>query len=199
MVDGKQCTVLWHVNDLKISHVRDTNIIKKINDDFGKEAPITITRGKVYDYLGTTMDYSEKGKFKIKMVDYVDKIIADLPSEIDCKAPSPAAKHFLTVNDNQIKVDEKKAQFFHTYVAKTLFLCKRARLDLQTAVSFVSTRAKSCAEDYYKKFIRMLKFLRATRDKFLTLSAASLHNVRWWVDASYAVHPDRRSHTGGAI
>jgi hypothetical protein len=35
------------------------------------------------------------------------------------------------------------------------------------------------------------------RDEFLTLSAASLHNVRWWVDASCDVHPDMRSHTGG--
>jgi hypothetical protein len=45
----------------------------------------------------------------------------------------------------------------------------------------------------------MLQFLRATKDEFLTLSANSLHNVRWWVDASYAVHPDMKSHTGGAM
>ncbi len=45
----------------------------------------------------------------------------------------------------------------------------------------------------------MLQFLRATKDDYLTLSANSLHNVRWWVDASYAVHPDMRSHTGGAL
>jgi hypothetical protein len=34
MIDGKQCTVLWHVDDLKISHVREdvnTDIIKRIN------------------------------------------------------------------------------------------------------------------------------------------------------------------------
>jgi hypothetical protein len=43
----------------------------------------------------------------------------------------------------------------------------------------------------------MLRFLRATKNDFLTLS--SLHNVRWWVDASYAVHPDMKSHTGGAM
>jgi hypothetical protein len=42
---------------------------------------------------------------------------------MDGKAPSPAANHLLTVNDDQTKVAEKKAQFFHTYVAKTLFLC----------------------------------------------------------------------------
>jgi hypothetical protein len=202
IVDRKQCTVLWHVDNVKISHVSEdvnTDIIKRINDKFGKESPITITRGKVHDYLGMTLDYSEKGKVKIKMMDYVDKMLADLPAEMDGEAPSPAANDLLTVNDDQTKVDEKKAQLFHTYVAKTLFLCKRARPDLQTAVAFLSTRMKSCDEDDYKKLIRMLQFLRATRGDFLTLSTDSLHNVRWWVDASYAVHPDMRSHTGGAM
>jgi hypothetical protein len=118
---------------------------------------------------------------------------------MDGEAPSPAANHLLTVNNYNIKVDEKKAQFFHTNVAKMLFLCKRARPDLQTAVAFLSTRVKSCNEDDYKTLIRMLQFLRATREKILTLSAYSLHNVRWWVDASYAVHLDMKSHTGGAM
>jgi hypothetical protein len=45
----------------------------------------------------------------------------------------------------------------------------------------------------------MMQFLRATKDDCLTLSANSLHNVRWWVDASYAVHPAMKSHSGGAM
>jgi hypothetical protein len=63
------------------------------------------------------LDYSEKGKVKIKMLDYVDKMLADLPAEMDGEAPSPAANQLLTVNDDQIKMNEKKAQFLHTYVA----------------------------------------------------------------------------------
>jgi hypothetical protein len=171
---------------LKISHISEevnTNIIKIINDEFGKESPITITRGKVHDYLGMTLDYSEKGRVKIKMLDYVDKMLSDLPDEMDGEAPSPAANHLLTVNDEQTKVDEKKAQLFHTYVAKTLFLCKRERPDLQTAVVFLSMRVKSCDEDDYKKLIWMLQFLWATRGDFLTLSACSLCNMRWWLYA----------------
>jgi hypothetical protein len=45
----------------------------------------------------------------------------------------------------------------------------------------------------------MPQFARATKDDYLTLSATSLHTVRWWVDAAHAVHPDMKSHTGGAM
>jgi hypothetical protein len=45
----------------------------------------------------------------------------------------------------------------------------------------------------------MLQFIRATKGDYLTLSADSLHNVRWWVDAACAVHPDMKSHAGGGL
>ena len=63
MIDGKQCTILWHVDDLKISHVDPaavTTVIGMINEEFGKEGPITVTRGKAHDYLGMTLDCSTK-------------------------------------------------------------------------------------------------------------------------------------------
>jgi hypothetical protein len=46
-IDGHQCTILWHVDNLKISHMDakvNTNIIKLIDDEFGKEAPLTHQR-----------------------------------------------------------------------------------------------------------------------------------------------------------
>eukprot|EP00957_Ditylum_brightwellii_P152421 11603376-Ditylum_brightwellii.AAC.1 len=33
----------------------------------------------------------------------------------------------------------------------------------------------------------------------LTLEADSLHRMRWWVDALFAVHPGMKSHTGGVL
>jgi hypothetical protein len=53
--------------------------------------------------------------------------------------------------------------------------------------------------DDYKKLRRMIQYLRATRQLFLTLEADNLQVVKWWVDASFAVHPDMKSHTGGAM
>jgi len=50
-----------------------------------------------------------------------------------------------------VKLSEKDAQFFHHYMAKLLFLCKRARPDIHTAVAFLSTRVKNPDTDDYKK------------------------------------------------
>jgi hypothetical protein len=93
MIDGKQCTVLWHVDDLKISHVDpgvNTKVTAMIDAEFGKEASaITVTRGKIHDYLGMTLDCTEKGKVKIKMIDFVEKLLLDLPEEFEGGSKSP--------------------------------------------------------------------------------------------------------------
>jgi len=64
VVHGKQCTVAWHVDDLKISHVSldvVSSIIDKLNKEFGKLSLLTITRGKSHEYLGMIIDYSHPG------------------------------------------------------------------------------------------------------------------------------------------
>ena len=38
-----------------------------------------------------------------------------------------------------------------------------------------------------------------TKDLVLTLEATSLSTIKWWVDASFAVHKDCRSHTGATM
>jgi len=163
-------------------------------------APITVTRGKVHEHLGMTLDFSEPGKFKVKMVDYVDSMLESLPDDMGGIAATPAGDHLFEVNnDNPTKLDEKTAQLFHHLVAKALFLCKRARPDLQTAVAFLSTRVKEPDADDYKKLKRMMEYLRGTRELHLTLEAEDLHVIKWWIDASFAVHPDMKSHAGGCL
>ena len=67
-IDGQQCTLVWHVDDMKMSHgdskVVD-RIIKMLEAEFGKEAPLTIRRGKIHDYLGMTLYFSIDGKVQI--------------------------------------------------------------------------------------------------------------------------------------
>ena len=88
---------------------------------------------------------------------------------------------------------------FHHNVAKLLFLCKRARPDIQTAVAFLCTRVKAPDTDDYKKLTRVMRYLRGTVNMPLTLEAESMQIVKWWVDASFAVHTDMKSHTGAVM
>ena len=54
-------------------------------------------------------------------------------------------------------------------------------------------------EDDWKKLIRAVKYLNGTKDMMLTLNATKNKHCEWWVDASYAVHLDMKSHTGCAF
>ena len=107
-INGKQCTILWHVDDLKISHV-DTGVVDgvlaTINNEFGKETPITVTRGKVHDYLGMTLDFTKPGKVMIKMLEYIDSFLEQLPTDINVEASTLTVEHLFTVNDEPKKLD----------------------------------------------------------------------------------------------
>ena len=51
-------------------------------------------------------------------------------------------------------------------------------------------------EDDWGKLKRVPKYLYGTKHLKLCLTADNLENITWWVDASYAVHWDSRSHAG---
>jgi Reverse transcriptase (RNA-dependent DNA polymerase) len=201
-IDGAQYTILWHVDDLKISHVDPgvvTNVIKQLEAEFGKEAPLTINRGKTHEYLGMTIDYSTPGKVKIGMVDYVRNMLDKLPEDMKGESATPAANHLFQVDNAAEKLSSDKSIMFHHNAAKLLFLCKRACPDVQTATAFLCTRVKAPDIDDYKKLGRVMHYLRTTHDMVLTLESNSVNIIKWWVDASFAVHPDMKSHTGAVM
>jgi hypothetical protein len=47
--------------------------------------------------------------------------------------------------------------------------------------------------------MRVMKYLNGTKEENLTLSADGLRVVKWYVDTSFAVHPDFKSHTGAMM
>lgn len=199
IINGKQCTIIWHVDDLKISHVDSevvTSVIGTLNKAYGKHAPLTVTRGKVHDYLGMRLDYSKKGEVHITMIEYIDKMLEELPTDMQNEYATPAALHLFKTNEDEVKLDEATSDLFHHNVAKLLFLCKRARPDIQTAIAFLTTRVKGPDIHDYKKLARTMGYLRATRELPLILKGDSFDQVQWWIDGAYAVHDDMKSHTG---
>lgn len=202
VINGAQCTILWHVDDLKISHVdREvvTEVIDLLEKEFGKEAPLTKTRGNVHEYLGMTIDYGTAGNVKFSMIDSIQNMLETLPDDMNGESITPASNYLFTVDRLAEKLDSTTADLFHHNTAKLLFLCKRARPDIQTAVAFLCTRVQGPDVDDYKKLGKVMRYLRSTIDMPLTLGANGTNIIKWWADASYATHPDMKSHTGGAM
>ena len=78
----KQCTILWHVDDLKTSHVDPavvSSVLSDIDAEYGKISKMTITRGKVHKYLGMTIDYYSPGKVILSVIYYIVNMIDNIP------------------------------------------------------------------------------------------------------------------------
>ena len=97
------------------------------------------------------------------------------------------------------KLNKEIAEGSHTVVAKGLFVCKRARPDIQPTIAVLCSRVKEPQQSDWSKLIHMLKYLNGKREDVLILSADNLQSIKWWVDASFAVHPDFKSHTGAVM
>ena len=96
MINGKQCTIIWHVDDLKLSHVKQSvleELTDKLNSKYGQIMPLLIHWGKVHDYLGMVVDYSEDGKVKFSMPDYVQGVLDGAPPDMDGVAITLAASN----------------------------------------------------------------------------------------------------------
>ena len=202
IVNGKQCTIIWHVDDLKISHVEQDvleELVTKLQNRYGKEAPLTVQRGDIHEYLGVKMDFSKKGKVIFSMDDYVERLLEEAPEDMKGLATSPAANHLFTIRKDAVPLDAERADTFHHLTAKLLYLCKRIRGDLATAVAFLTTRVSKPDEDDWRKLARCIKNLRATKHLPLTIEMGDEMLLQWWIDASFAVHHDMRSHTGAVF
>ena len=147
-----------------------------------------------------TIDFSVEGKVKFYMFDYIEQVLSEVDSKLMAGASTtPAATHLFEVDDDAVKLNKKEADAFHRNVARLLFLSKRARPDLQTAVAFLCTRVQSPDTDDNKKLGRVMRHLRETIYLPLVLGWDETGNTYWSVDASFAVHNDMKSHTGGVM
>ena len=45
----------------------------------------------------------------------------------------------------------------------------------------------------------MIRYLNGTQEKVLTVKAESMSVIKWFIDVSFAVHDDFKSHTGGIM
>ena len=199
IINGKTCTIVWYVDDVKVSHedkIVVKQVIAEIEKPFGK---MEVTYGNEQDYLGMKLTITKDRHLQIDMREQIKEILKDFSEDLGASVGTPAARHLMDVNDNAELLSTRKRELFHSTVAKLLYLEKRARPDIETAVAFLTTRVSNATIDDWKKLLRILNYLNGTIDELRTIGCDSLDHLFTWVDAAYAVHYNMRSHTGGTM
>ena len=104
VIDGKQMIIMWHVDDIKISHEDGWEITKMIKWLGKIYRDIKVKRGRKQHYLGMDLDFQNKGVVEVSMISYAEEIIKSFPEEIgNSYASTPAAEHLF-----QVRKEKKK-------------------------------------------------------------------------------------------
>ena len=131
IIKVSQMTVCFHVDDYKLSH-NIPNVVGKtitwIQEEYesifeDRSGEITVHRGKVHNYLGMTLHYTEGGNVKVSMIYYIDEIIASFdkaePRGCGIKT-SPTPEDLYKADKECEKLSPEKAKIFHNILANTL-------------------------------------------------------------------------------
>ena len=199
MINGAQCTIAWYVDDTKISHVDPavvTSTIQKIEAKFGK---MTVRRGAEHVFLRIHIRYTGKGTAMITIKEYLKEALTEPGMDITCSATTPALKNLFDVDEHSPALESGEAEVFHSITAKLLYVSTRARVDLLLAIAFLCTHVSKCTVQDRAKLRRVLEYIYGSMDREYTIGADDMGSVMTWVGASFAVHPDMKSHTGGVI
>jgi len=131
------------------------------------------------------------------MIDYIQQMLDAFSVEFseNDKVSNPAVEGLFDVGKGDPIEDEKRKEF-HTFVAKGLFLCNKARPDIKQVIAWLCTRVKAPNQDDWKKLERLMLFSHTTKLDCLILSIDDLHVQKNWVDMAFAVHPDFKSQSG---
>ena len=204
LINNKQCTIAWYVDDNLLSHVDSEVIDDVIRTIEGYFPGLVVERGTKLNFLGMEIEFLPGGSLRLGLVRYIHDMIEDFEESIksygenlDRTYPHPAAKWLFTIKDDAIPLNEPKGDIYRTYVAKLLWVMKRARPDIELTVSFLCTRVKSPTKDDWHKLKRLMCWLKQTHTDVRIIGADDLLQMIVLIDSAHAVHDNMRGHTGG--
>ena len=116
-------------------------------------------------------------------------------------APTPAKSELFPVklDTSDPLLTTSAREYFHSTTAKLLYLSKRARPDISTPVAFLTKRVTKPQVEDMKKLERTIQYIRGTKDLGFTLRIADPITVPCYIDASFGVQIDMKSHTESVI
>ena len=159
-----------------------------------------ILSGDDHEFLGMRLHFNREDKtVKILMQTYLNEAIHQSQLDVRRAAATPATKTLFDVDPHAALLSPPEFDRFRSVVCKLLYVALRGRPDILLTVVFLASRVSKATIQDQAKLKRLLEYLYGTYDLPLILGADDIHTLYTFVDASFAVHEDMKSHTGGVI
>jgi hypothetical protein len=193
---GHQSTIDVYVDDLLVSSTDSGEIARVYQYLSERYGSVRLNQGRVIPYLGMSCDFGTIGAVSITMPGYMDSLFEDF--EVRKISSSPAASDLFEPPEG-LPIEKDRQDMFHSRVARILYLAKRIAPECLLVCSVLSGRVGRATEGDWKRLVRLYEYLHGRRATPLVLRAIQPFRPVLYVDASYGVHADARSHTGSML
>jgi len=195
--NGRFICMVVHVDDFAIaaSHPELTEEVLRI-----LQLRYTITISDTLEsYIGIHIEYLPEGNVRFSQPARIEELLKEYNLE---KVPPPRVPMVSSFNDKE-QDDSPQCDHsaFLSLLGKLIFIIK-TRPDIVYAVNRLATRAQRATDKDFQCLLRIVSYLGGTKSLGITFrrdnsaDAAAATRLFCYVDASYATHPDSRSHTG---
>jgi len=187
-------SLVIYVDDLLLTG--DGEVLNQICDMIEKEfGDCKRNTNKKITFIG--MDFEMKnGGVSVKI--NLDKIIGTTVGTAD----TPCPNHVLAISEDAEVLTQDNAEKVHSMMAKLLYISKRTRPEISFVINLLCTRVQSLSVEDVVKLERVLKYSKGTAEDELFLKIVEGDDgpvMEVYIDASYGVHADSKSHSGMLI
>jgi hypothetical protein len=189
--------VVLYVDDLFIASKTQSQADQLIKILETSYQALSVHRGPVHEYLGLKFNYEEKRRLVVTMNSYQERVVQDWT--VSKAATTPAREDLLHIDHQSPVLEKSKSEAFHSMVARLLYLAKRVRPDILLPVVFLTTRVVAPTEQDWRKLDRVIRYLGGTKEMGVRYEFIDDDILPCYVDASFGVHEDGKSHTGSVI
>jgi hypothetical protein len=178
LVGEDQLTACPTVDDIMATCKNEETFMSLHSELCEKYGAVTFNRGIFHSYLRRTLDFTASGKCDVTMAGYVSDLLDD--QKVTGYAANPALEDLFDPGEGELLP-------LH---------CGKAPISIKKSKTYLTTRTVGPTANDQMKLERVLRYLNASMELGIVFSSGGVFGVVAYVDASYGVHPDYRSHTG---
>ena len=155
-----------------------------------------LTKNSPVSFCGINVEKTDTGAFTVSQPGYVESLLAKYPHAKEHPTPLPSNFADRKITEEQASPLPSNTQYLRLVMELAWLL--RTRFDLAAAIAYKQTRCAAPRKVDWQDLLHIVGYLKATATKVHTLQPSSLQ-PNLYVDAAFAVHCDRRSHTGAIM